>query len=461
LAAYLERLAGDDTARFVDLLAYHYDHSENLPKKREYLRRAGKVAAARFANDAALDYLSRALALTLEDAFAARYDLLLAREQVYQLQAAREAQTQDIAALEALAERMDDDRRRTEVALCRARFATATSVYPEALAAAAQAVAWAAAAGDVGLVVEIELYWSEALMYAGQDSAAHPRLRRVLEMARTAHRADLQMYALLGLGSAATSYYADFSTAFTLERQALALARSCGHRQGECYVLVVLGDTMKRMGLYHDAHAMFEQCLMLTRTIGDRRMETYTLQNLATLAAIEGAYDRALDYAAQTDVLAQAIGAHPQRALALTSAGHGLAGLRHWEAAADAYRQSCDLFHAFGRSDAAAEPVAGLARIELAQGNTAQALAQVEPLLVQIESLCVLSAEEPLRIDLTCCQVLRARNDPRADATLERTHTRLQEQAAKIVDAEMRRVFLEHVPSHREIVATWKEHHSS
>src|SRR5262245_29094822 len=51
LAAYLERLAGDDIDRYLDLLAYHYEHSENLAKKREYFQRAGEAAAARFAND--------------------------------------------------------------------------------------------------------------------------------------------------------------------------------------------------------------------------------------------------------------------------------------------------------------------------------------------------------------------------------------------------------------------------
>src|SRR5204863_5545614 len=58
LAAYLEQIAGDDADRYLDLLAYHYDRSDNLPKKREYLRRASEAAAARFANDAAVDYLS-------------------------------------------------------------------------------------------------------------------------------------------------------------------------------------------------------------------------------------------------------------------------------------------------------------------------------------------------------------------------------------------------------------------
>jgi hypothetical protein len=138
-----------------------------------------------------------------------------------------------------------------------------------------------------------------------------------------------------------------------------------------------------------------------------------------------------------------------------------LSSAQGWEAAADAYRQSCDLYLAIGRPDTAAEPLAGLARIALAQGNTTQALAHVEPILVQVESSHLQGAEEPLRVDLTCCEVLRAANDPRADAVLERTHARLQEQAAKMVDAEMRRAFLHNVPYHREIVTAWEQQHPS
>src|SRR5262249_1782925 len=47
--------------RFVDLLAYHYERSDNLEKKCYYLRRAGEVADARSAYQTVADYLSRAV----------------------------------------------------------------------------------------------------------------------------------------------------------------------------------------------------------------------------------------------------------------------------------------------------------------------------------------------------------------------------------------------------------------
>ena len=105
-ALYLEAHAGDDLSRYLDTLAYHFDLSDNLLKKRLYLRKAGEAAAARFANAEAVQYLTRALALTpaqdptqLRD----RFDLLLARESVLDVLAARAPQLADLEELSTLA----------------------------------------------------------------------------------------------------------------------------------------------------------------------------------------------------------------------------------------------------------------------------------------------------------------------------------------------------------------------
>ncbi len=81
-------------------LAYHYGQAEDGDKERLYAKLAGEQAAAQFANAEAVAYLGRALALTPTSAKSGRYELLLAREKVYDLQGARQAQTQDLMALE-------------------------------------------------------------------------------------------------------------------------------------------------------------------------------------------------------------------------------------------------------------------------------------------------------------------------------------------------------------------------
>src|SRR5919199_624384 len=61
LGAFVERQYAQTLDQYVDLLAYHYDLSQNEPKKREYLRKAGEAAQKAYANDAAIDYYSRLL----------------------------------------------------------------------------------------------------------------------------------------------------------------------------------------------------------------------------------------------------------------------------------------------------------------------------------------------------------------------------------------------------------------
>jgi len=104
-----------------------------------------------------------------------------------------------------------------------------------------------------------------------------------------------------------------------------------------------------------------------------------------------------------------------------------------------------------GQPNLALEPLAGLARVSLAQGDVTSAQARVEELLRHLESGTLDGATEPFRVYLTCYRVLCASRDLRAPEVLTTMHTRLQEQAARINDEELRRSFLENVPAHREI----------
>jgi len=99
-----------------------------------------------------------------------------------------------------------------------------------------------------------------------------------------------------------------------------------------------------------------------------------------------------------------------------------------------------------------------LARVSLAQGDPAGALAHVGEILDYMEDHpALLGTLEPLRIYSTCYRVLLANGDPRAEEILHAAYHLLQERAAAIEDQSLRRSYLENVPAHREIVATWKE----
>ena len=63
----LNELIARSVEQYIDLLAYHYERSQNEAKKREYLRKAGEAAQADYANEAALSYYQRLLPLLPKD----------------------------------------------------------------------------------------------------------------------------------------------------------------------------------------------------------------------------------------------------------------------------------------------------------------------------------------------------------------------------------------------------------
>jgi hypothetical protein len=100
-----------------------------------------------------------------------------------------------------------------------------------------------------------------------------------------------------------------------------------------------------------------------------------------------------------------------------------------------------------------AEDLAGLTRLALAQGNLTGAMTWIEELWPILEENPALEgAEHALQALVACYQVLRANADARAVPLLTTLHTQLQEHAAKITDADLRRSFLENVPEHHLIV---------
>jgi len=64
--------------------------------------------------------------------------------------------------------------------------------------------------------------------------------------------------------------------------------------------------------------------------------------------------------------------------------------------------------------------------------------------------------EAPRLIRLSCHQALARADDPCGAEMLASAHTELQDRAATITDAALRRRFLNDIPEHREIVAAWQ-----
>jgi len=296
-AAWLMARSGDEIEEHLGLIASHLERAGQTEQAGDYLRRAGEQAAAQFANAEAVAYFSHALELTAEDNQEERYALLLAREKVYDVQGAREAQDRDLAALEEIAQTLADNgqpavERQAEVSLRRANYAEVTGDYPAAIAAAQKAIELAQDAQDTTREAAGYLRWGWTLWRQGDYDAARLQLDQALTLSRAAgvHKTEADSLSSLGFVCAAQGAY-DQARAYY--EQALPIYRQVGDRRGESYVLNVFGVTFAEQADYARGRTRFEQALSIYREIGDRWGEGVVLENLGWVLLDQGHYDEA------------------------------------------------------------------------------------------------------------------------------------------------------------------------
>jgi tetratricopeptide (TPR) repeat protein len=610
----IEQLYERDLAPHYADLAYHFGRAGEAHQEWRYARLAGEHAASQFANDEARRHFGRALELTAEEDLPVRYDLTLAREKVCDLQGDREAQASDLAALATLAEGLDDDRRRAEVALGRADYGESIGDYALSMEAAQEAIRLAEATGDVATEAMGYRQWGRAHWRQGDFGQARPHLQAALKRARQAGLVAVEAETLHDLGLAAHHQGAEADAVAHLER-ALQLFTELNDPRGQGRARNSLGLALRTQGHYDRAQAYQEQSLLTFRQIGDRRGEAMVLNNLGIVSRLRGDkgqarafYEQALetqreigdrwnagstlnnignvlrdsgDYAAAEAVHAEALRVHQEignrhgedialenlgndilhqgdyarartfferslaicrevgdpkgeifaycylgtvarslgdydaarrlfdealamchvtnyprgesfglvaqslllhqagnqqsarecaqkalqitqklgyrsgQATALLSLGNAQVGLGLLDEAAKYYQDALAIFTESSERHQAMEPLAGLARVSLEQGDLSRAQVRVEEILNYLQAHTLPGGGEPLRVYLTCYRVLSARHDPRARDVLGRAYALLLEQAGKIENAEERTSFLENVDAHREIVAAY------
>jgi tetratricopeptide (TPR) repeat protein len=195
------------------------------------------------------------------------------------------------------------------------------------------------------------------------------------------------------------------------------------------------------------------------REVGDREGESLALANIAYILYFQRQESgAAYPYCQDALALAREIGNRYAEATALTIFGHILLALAHYETAQENYTEALALRRQLGQRSLVQQPLAGLARVALEQGNLPQALSYVEELLAFFAA-----GQEPDRtVDpfstfLTCYDVLAAAADPRAGSFLQSSYEALQARANQFTDAAVRRSFLENVPVHRALVDAWND----
>ena len=204
--------------------------------------------------------------------------------------------------------------------------------------------------------------------------------------------------------------------ALLLDQQSLAAHRAAGDRRNEAIAQGNIGAGWLGLGELTRARRELEEGLRLMRVNGERALEVSPLCALSTLALWQGDDAHALVQARAALETAVAVHARDQEAAALCRVGDAELALgRHAPAAqafASAHARASEIASPF-RHDASA----GLARVALAQGDTAAAMQALEPLLALgaktgADDNPLEGVEFPRLVEWTCHRVLSACGRP-------------------------------------------------
>jgi DNA-binding SARP family transcriptional activator/tetratricopeptide (TPR) repeat protein len=496
VAEALARLTPDEP----DALAYHWTQAGVWDQAAAYHHQAGDRASAVYANAEAVMHYSQALEalarLPGPDDLDRLFELRLAREAVCACLGERAAQAGDLAALESLAEQLDDDRRRIVVILRQAEYYVDTSHLPEARRCLDRALPLARAVGDqeseakaLGLLGHVHLYLGDFGLARQYNEQALAKWQASSNRTREA--------GCLSACSVVCQMSGDYPAAQDYGHQALALCRSLGDQRNEGHILYLIGRIYRDMGLLSTAREYSSQAVDIVRLIGDRLVEAYHLLELGNLHANLGDYPAAQEALERAATIFQQTGERRGYSYALLDLGlvyltlgrsdtardhiergwgflsttgdrWGEAGalgylglvleeMGELDAAADAFRRALALKHEIGQQAWAMEDQSGLARIALVQDRRTEARQQVTEILERLTGEGVSGLIRPFLAYLTVYQVLAATGEKKkAKAVLGEAYALLMERAGQLDDEEIRRSYLENVPEHRELVAAYR-----
>jgi class 3 adenylate cyclase/tetratricopeptide (TPR) repeat protein len=297
IGGFIEASEPDAIERNLDLLAYHYWHSGNLPKKCEYLGRAGTAAQAAYANAAAIDYFERLVPLVDKGA---RVEVLLKLGKVLELVGNwRRAEEVDSQAL-ALADAIGDVHFRASSQTAIAEVARKQGRLDEALELLDCAAHGFDTAGDPDGVGKVHhLVGTIAAQRGDYDRAVENYEASLRIRERIGDKAS--MGSLLSNLGIVAEYRGEYDHSREFHERALALRTEIGDRRG-------IGNSMNNLGMiaflqkhHAEARDWFQKSILLNREVGDAWMVALCHNNLGNAtrglrdyASARGHYDDSL-----------------------------------------------------------------------------------------------------------------------------------------------------------------------
>ncbi|GIV73152.1 tetratricopeptide repeat protein [Caldilinea sp.] len=351
----------------------------------------------------------------------------------------------------ALADHLEDARRRAyalnglaALSQRRSESATAQALLEEALSLARQE-------GDLTMVAAILGNLSILYNELGDHARELTLVKEALAIHRAQHNFRMEASTLYSLGI----YYdvrGQYTEAQDHYHQALKLAELLDDRLTLLEIWTNIGISRDQMGDYASALEATHHALTIEREVNNPQIRCTLFANLSLHYHHLGNQLQALAYAQKAIDLANAIEMPIVAAYGYDFQGHALLASGRVDEATQAYLQALHLREQKGFTILGFESRAGLARAALARGDRKSAAAWVEPIAEHILNATLEGPEEPLRVYWTVYQVMRTVNDPRQNFILQSAVTLIHARAERISDANSRRLYLNQVEAHRELL---------
>ncbi len=277
----LEIVHREDLAPVYEALAYHFERAGAVDKALAYLPLAAAKAAAVYANEEALDYYRRALALCSPTG-ERRWPLLLQQADVFCLVGRYEAA---IAACEEVIEGSESD--------------------------------WQSRAySRLAHVYRIHRDYASARRWAQKSE----RLARAAEPADDAQATGERARALQTLGEIEREQ-SNLARAQELFEAALARYRQIDDATGQANCFKGLGDALCAGGHHAQARQRYEQAVVIFQRVGDKQSASTCLRGIAAASWRQGNYDASRQATLESLEISRAIGDRQGEAAALNNLG--------------------------------------------------------------------------------------------------------------------------------------------
>ena len=241
-----------------------------------------------------------------------------------------------------------------------------------------------------------------------------------------------------------------YSQAVAAFKESIQINREVGDRFMESGGLSNLGLVFTQVGLYEQAIELYHRSLEIAQATGDKISEAGSLSGLGIALLGQGNLDQAEAYCQQGVVVAKEMEYPQLKASIWVERGRVAQAQELWAEALELYTYGHAIWQSLNNTPFVMGCQAGIALCSWHLGRREIAQTQALPVADYILQHHLTGYWNPMAAALNIYYVLEGLDWDKAKAIVYKAHDSLQQQAAQIIDTQMRDSFLNNVLEHRE-----------